>query len=53
MSLSGFGSCAVPICGTIGLASGTVKSYLAVVRYAHIHVGLGLGDPHMSEMPLL
>ena len=34
-----------------GLASGTVKSYLAAVRYAQI--GLGMGDPHMSEMPQL
>ena len=34
-----------------GLAAGTVKSYLAAVRHAQI--GLGLGDPHMAEMPQL
>ena len=31
--------------------AGTVKSYLAAVRHAQI--AIGLGDPHMSDMPQL
>ena len=34
-----------------GLAPGTVKGYLAAVRYSQI--GLGLGDPRIGEMPQL
>lgn len=34
-----------------GLAYGTVKLHLAAVHHARI--GLGLGDPHISEMPQL
>ena len=34
-----------------GLAPGTAKGYLAVVRYTQI--GLGLGDPHIGDMPQL
>ena len=33
------------------LKAGTVKSYLAAVR--HEQIGLGLGDPHMPDMPQL
>ena len=31
--------------------AGTVKSYLAAVR--HSQIAIGLGDPHMSDMPQL
>ena len=34
-----------------GLAPVTVKGYLAAVRYSQI--GLGLGDPHIGDMPQL
>ena len=34
-----------------GLKAGTVKSYLAAVRYAQI--ALGLGNPHMENMARL
>jgi len=33
------------------LSEGTIKSYLAAVR--HTQIALGLGDPHMGEMPQL
>lgn len=36
---------------TEGLTAGTAKSYLAAVRHAQI--AIGLGDPHMSNMPQL
>ena len=34
-----------------GLSGGTVKSYLSAVR--HMHISMGLGDPHISSMPQL
>jgi len=34
-----------------GLSSGTIKSYLAAVR--HSQIALGLGDPHVGDMPQL
>ena len=36
---------------TQGLASGTVKSYLAAVRHAQI--AIGQGDPQIGAMPQL
>jgi len=34
-----------------GLSSGTIKSYLAAVH--HSQIALGLGDPHVEDMPQL
>ena len=34
-----------------GVSSGTVKSYLAAVR--HTQIIMGLGDPHIPDMPRL
>ena len=34
-----------------GLSGGTVKSYLAAIRY--VQISLGLGDPHTAAMPQL
>ena len=57
MSISPYHTSEVLLCQFVarpyvdGLAAGTVKSYLAAVRHAQL--GLGLGDPHISEMPQL